>query len=84
MNCPEQHPEARVPLVPLADVQAAEAELRGPRLQHLAAQESALLLLHPRQAARSGMELTLQGDHSAWLQPSVDLDLGSSAILPGQ
>ena len=57
MNCPEQHPEARVPLVPLADVQTAEAELRGPRLQHLAAQESAILVLHPRQAAGTGMKL---------------------------
>ena len=26
----------------------------------------------------------LQGDPSGWLQPPVDLDLGCSAILPGQ
>ena len=26
----------------------------------------------------------IQGDPSAWYQPPVDLDLGCSAILPGQ
>ena len=55
-----QHPQACLPLVALADVQAAQAELCGPRLQSFAAQKSALILLHSRKIARAGITLVIR------------------------